>query len=114
MAKGILLEAGTNEMELLVFHLAETPFGINVAKVREIVQRPETIHLPFAAEGVEGSFKLRDSVLTLVNLGAYFGMEGEQTRKGEGMIIIVEFNNLRCGCVGRYGGFDPSSALGQD
>ena len=33
MAKGILLEAGTNETEMLEFRLCNTHFGINVAKV---------------------------------------------------------------------------------
>ena len=42
-AQGILLESGTNEMELLVFTLNETPFGINVAKVREIIQRSYSV-----------------------------------------------------------------------
>jgi two-component system chemotaxis response regulator CheV len=97
--KGILLEAGTNEMELLVFTLNETPFGINVAKVREIVQRSETIRIPHSPPAVEGSFRLRDRVLTLVNLGKYFSMEGEVTKGGDGMIIVVEFNDVTCGVL---------------
>ncbi len=99
MASNILLEAGTNEMELLIFRLGKIPFGINVAKVREIIQRPKTIGIPKAPNAVEGSFRLRDEVLTLVNLGRYFNMEGEHTQSGEGMIIIVEFNQLRCGVL---------------
>lgn len=101
MAKeqGILLEAGTNEMELLVFRLGTTPFGVNVAKVREIIQRVNTILIPYAPHSIEGSFKLRDQVLSLVNLGSYFNMQGEETLDGKGMIIIVEFNNCRCGIL---------------
>lgn len=99
MAKGILLEAGTNEMELLVFRLDKVPFGINVAKVREIIQRRQTINIPHAPVAVEGSFRLRERVLTLVNLGTYFSMEGEKVREGSGMIIVVEFNNISCGLL---------------
>ena len=79
MAKeqGILLEAGTNEMELLVFRLGATPFGVNVAKVREIIQRVNTITIPYAPPSIEGSFKLREQVLSLVNLGSHFNMQGE-------------------------------------
>jgi two-component system chemotaxis response regulator CheV len=95
----ILLESGTNEMELLVFRLDKTSFGINVAKVREIIQRPQTVHLPLAPDAVEGSFKLRDNVLTLINLGKCFGMEGPQTQSGAGLIIIVEFNQAHCGVL---------------
>ena len=98
-AQGILLEAGTNEMELLVFKLDNVRFGINVAKVREIIQRPKAVAIPHSPFAVEGSFRLRDDVLTLINLGAHFHMEGEQTRQGEGMSIIVEFNSMQCGIL---------------
>lgn len=97
--QGILTEAGTNEMELLVFTVGPTPFGINVAKVREIIQRTKTISIPYAPMAVEGSFKLREQVLTLVNLGRFFTMETEQMRQGEGMSIIVEFNHISCGIL---------------
>ncbi len=106
MAEGILLEAGTNEMELLVFRLGNTPMGINVAKVREIVQCPDNIikipHAPFA---VEGSFKLRDSIMSLVNLGQYFNMTikydtgDAPEQKNPAMIIVVEFNAIQCGIL---------------
>ncbi len=99
MATDILLEAGTNEMELLVFKLNGTPFGINVAKVREIVQREKTINIPYSPHAVEGSFRLRQRVLTMVNLGQHFCMEGEDTTNGNGMIIVVEFNNVTCGIL---------------
>lgn len=99
MAKGILLEAGTNEMELLIFRLNDVAFGVNVAKVREIIQRVKTISIPYSPPAVEGSFKLRNQVLTLVNLGRYFDMQGKQTNDGEGLIIIVEFNNIHCGIL---------------
>lgn len=99
MASTILLEAGTNEMELLVFKLGQTPFGINVAKVREVVQRQKTIYIPHAPAAVDGSFLLRDRVLTLVNLGRHFNMEGQETRDGNGLIIVVEFNEITCGVL---------------
>jgi two-component system chemotaxis response regulator CheV len=99
MANNILLEAGTNEMELLVFMLDKTYFGINVAKVREIIQRVRAIPVPYAPPEVEGIFKLRDEVLTLVNIGQYFSMEGAETSEGHGSIIVVEFNKIRCGIL---------------
>ncbi len=38
----ILLESGTNELEVLEFTIAGNAFGINVAKVRELLQyKPE-------------------------------------------------------------------------
>jgi two-component system chemotaxis response regulator CheV len=98
-SKGILLEAGTNEMELLVFKLGETPFGINVAKIREIIQQVPTINIPYSPAAVAGSFKLRNQVLTLVDLGYHFSMQGDRAVNNNGMIIIVEFNNIQCGIL---------------
>ncbi len=99
MEQGILLEAGTNELEILVFRLGATPFGINVAKVREIIQPCKTIAIPYAPDAIAGSFKIRDEILTLINLGRYFDMEGDDARQDRGMIIVVEFNNIRCGVL---------------
>ncbi len=97
--KGILLQAGTNELEVLVFTVGNTPYGINVAKIREIIQRQKTINIPNAPHSVEGSIKLRDEIISLINLGTHFGVRGSQTENGEGMIIVVEFNNIRCGIL---------------
>jgi two-component system chemotaxis response regulator CheV len=99
MGNNILLEAGTNEMELLVFNIDQTQFGINVAKVREIIQRTPTTPLPYSPPEVEGIFKLREEVLTLVNLGQYFEMVGKKTGEGGGTIVVVEFNRFRCGIL---------------
>lgn len=95
----ILLEAGTNEMEMLTFRLGAIPFGVNVAKVREIVQCPKLISVPNSPYAVEGSFRLRDSVLTLINLGKYFGVKTEKTEESPGLIIVVEFNSVYCGIL---------------
>ena len=35
--QGILLESGTNEMELLEFYLQGQRFGVNVAKIRQLM-----------------------------------------------------------------------------
>lgn len=97
--QGILTEAGTNELELLVFKIGSIPFGINVAKVREVIQQPETISIPYSPPAIKGSFKLRERVLTLIDLGKFFGMESEITRNGEGMSVVVEFNNICSGIL---------------
>lgn len=86
-------------MELLVFRLSSTHFGINVAKVREILQQSKTISIPCVPEEIEGSFKLRDQVLTLINLRRFFNIKTEQAHRANGTTIIVEFNNINCGIL---------------
>ncbi len=98
-AKGILLEAGTNEMELLLFRVADTMFGINVAKVRELVSAVEPIEIPGTPPALDGSFRLRDEVLTLINLRRYLQMPEPEEEQQKQLIIIIEFNELRCGVL---------------
>ena len=64
----ILLESGTNEIEIMEFKIAGNLFGINVAKVREIIMPCPIKAMPNAHESIEGIIKPRDQVITLVNL----------------------------------------------
>lgn len=96
--KGILLEAGTNELELLVFGCGGVTYGINVAKVKEIVRSVETIAVPCAPPAIEGSFRLRDEVLTLINLATYLDVAPAAERPNQ-LVIIVEMNKVRCGVL---------------
>jgi len=99
MATDILLEAGTNELELLVFRLGETAYGINVAKVREVVQRSKIINIPKSPEAVAGSFQLRDRVLTLVDLSVHLKCDTKNENEDDGLVIILEFSNMICGAL---------------
>ena len=89
----ILLESGTNELEVLVFGLAGQSYGVNVAKVREVILPVKATASPDQPEAVMGMFNLRGKVLPLVDLHDYFDLgpkdeEGPDTRR----IIVTEFN----------------------
>ena len=91
--KGILLESGTNEIEIMEFTIDGNLYGINVAKVREIMMSAPVKAMPHAHPAVEGVFKPRDIVLTVVNLPKY--LDGDAAVKGEKDIFIVtNFNKM--------------------
>ncbi|MBR2895694.1 MAG: chemotaxis protein CheV [Oscillospiraceae bacterium] len=91
--KGILLESGTNEIEIMEFTIDGNLYGINVAKVREIMMSAPVKAMPHAHPAVEGVFKPRDTVLTVVNLSKY--LDGSNAQKGEKDIFIVtNFNKM--------------------
>ena len=91
--KGILLESGTNEIEIMEFTIDGNLYGINVAKVREIMMSAPVKAMPHAHPAVEGVFKPRDTVLTVVNLPKY--LDGAAAQKGEKDIFIVtNFNKM--------------------
>ena len=54
----ILLESGTNEIEIMKFTIGGNLFGINVAKVREIMISEPVKPMPHAHPAVEGIFKI--------------------------------------------------------
>jgi len=89
----ILLEVGTNELEVMEFTIADRYFGINVAKVLEILQRREVNPMPNANPYIEGIFKPRDTIMTVVNLPMYLGLESMDNERD--IFIITNFNNVR-------------------
>ena len=90
---GILLETGTNEIEIMEFTIDGNLFGINVAKVREIMMSAPVRPMPHSHPAVEGIFKPRDTVITVVDLPKYLnGTEGPKGQKD--LFIITNFNKI--------------------
>ncbi len=92
----ILLESGTNEIEIMQFTIFGELYGINVAKVREIMMADDVKPMPHAHPDVEGIFKPRDILLTVVNLPKY--LTGKETEKKEDgsrdLFIVTNFNKM--------------------
>jgi two-component system chemotaxis response regulator CheV len=91
--KGILLESGTNELEIIEFTVGENNFGINVAKVREIMPYESVTKVPNSHPCIRGIFKPRESIITVVDLPKYLGMPVSKDEKKD-MFIIANFNKL--------------------
>lgn len=90
---GILLETGTNEIEIMQFTIDDILYGINVAKVKEIIRSDIVKPMPHVHPAVEGIFKPRDILITVVDLPFY--VTGEHTKKSEkDLFIITNFNSL--------------------
>ncbi len=95
---GILLEAGTNELEVLVFSVRDLHCGVNVAKVREVIASFHTVHVPQAHPAVVGVCNLRGEVIPLIDLHLYF-FPGVQSDAPQRSVIVTEFNNMRLGFI---------------
>ncbi|MBD5642152.1 MAG: chemotaxis protein CheV [Desulfovibrio sp.] len=116
----ILLEAGTNELEVVEFYLDESIlpgqptlegltaevvgekdakhyrgyYGVNVAKVLEIIRMPKVTELPEVQhESVLGAFNLRSRIIPLVDLALWLGKSHIETGE-EPKTIVTEFNNV--------------------
>lgn len=93
MQTEILLESGTNELEIMEFTIAGELFGINVAKVREIMKISGVKKMQHTHPAIEGIFKPRDEVLTVVDLATYLGLPHSENNERD-IFIVTTFNRL--------------------
>ena len=93
METNILLENGTNELEVLEFTIGNNHYGINVAKVREIISYMPVTPVPNAHASIEGIFMPRDTMITVINLEKQLGMQPSPVKQSD-MMIITNFNKF--------------------
>ncbi len=100
-----ILKVGSNEMELVDFRiLKETKgkiyegiYGVNVAKVREIIKLPNLTQLPDAPKYIDGIFDLRGVVIPVVNLAKWMNIKTPKKSNLQLRVVITEFNNVMIG-----------------
>jgi len=98
-----ILKVGTNEMELVDFRLQrvtedgiyEGIYGVNVAKVREIIKLPTLTELPGAPDFIDGIFDLRGVVIPVINLAKWMNITAPDDIQLR--VVITEFNNMMIG-----------------
>lgn len=114
----ILLEAGTNELEIVEFYLEEVPkgeqseanqedfqgekgkkpsrksyYGVNVAKVLEIMRMPEVTEMPEVSHpSVLGAFNLRTRIIPLLDLCIW--LKKKRVENEPPKVIVTEFNQV--------------------
>ncbi|MEK4244868.1 chemotaxis protein [Psychrobacillus sp. FSL K6-2684] len=92
--KGILLESGTNELEIVEFQVGSNRFGINVIKVKEIIQPIPVTFIPHAHPHVEGIIQLRGEVLPVIQVGKVLGLPIVSNTEQE-KYVVAEFNKQK-------------------
>ncbi len=87
----ILLESGTNELAILEFVIQGNLYGINVAKVQEIMKYLPVNPMQKSNPYIEGIFKPRNEVITVINLARYLGL-GDSDHLNMDVFIITNFS----------------------
>lgn len=95
MENNILLESGTNELEVLEFTVGTQSFGINIAKVNEIMNYVPMIPVPDSPEEFEGVFTPRDKVISVIDLHKVLNKESLDS--SHDLLIICNFNQMDVG-----------------
>ncbi len=102
----ILLETGTNELEILEFFINERTgksqgpvpayFGINVAKVMQVIESPE-LERPESAPHPSflGTIPLRGHILPVLDLSVWLNMD--TVHEPHDVVIVTEFSQAVTG-----------------
>jgi two-component system chemotaxis response regulator CheV len=102
-SQDILLESGTNEVEIAEIMLCSNNFGVNVAKIREFnpYKGIQISKLPGRPPSVAGVFMLRGRSIPLIELDVHLGITTPHTAQ-EQVIVVTEFNNMTTAFVADY------------
>ncbi|GMR65428.1 chemotaxis protein [Bacillus anthracis] len=93
-AQSILLESGTNELEIVTYTVGENLFSINVMKVREIINPFPVTTVPESHHAVEGVVQVRGEILPVINLATALNLKSTKSLD-QTKFIISELNQMK-------------------
>lgn len=85
---------GQNRLELLLFGLeSEQQYGINVFKVREVLQCPELTEVPRQTSAIKGMAHIRGETIPVLDLSEAIGRNNvPQEDRQDCFLIVAEYN----------------------
>jgi two-component system chemotaxis response regulator CheV len=90
MSQGILLESGTNELEVVCFKVAGHIYAVNVSKVQEIIKKIPYTKIPNSHEFVKGMINPRGKIMPLLDLNKI--LNGASVDNEKALYINLSFN----------------------
>jgi purine-binding chemotaxis protein CheW len=88
----------SGELQIVVCELADEHYGLDIAKVFEIIRHQPITPVPRAPDFVKGVINLRGRIIPVVDLRGRFGMlEVEPTK--ETRIVVAESSSTRVGLI---------------
>jgi two-component system chemotaxis response regulator CheV len=103
-----VLKVGTNEMELVVFRMFSShpdgspeilDYGVNVAKVREIIPMPTLTKVPDMPAYAEALAQVRGEVIPIVDLGKWMKVNPPPTMDIRLKVIVLEMLGTTVGMI---------------
>jgi len=83
----------TSLLELMEFTMAGDAFGINVAKVTEIMRYTKLTPMTLSHPCIDGVFKPRGKIITVINLPRYMQLT-ESENPEQDMFMLTNFDNV--------------------
>jgi purine-binding chemotaxis protein CheW len=76
------------EVQLVVFDLADEVYGVDIARVDEVIRMQEITRIPRAPEFVEGVTNLRGKVIPVVDLRRRFGLAMSEIQATSRIVVV--------------------------
>ena len=83
-------------LQLIVFRLAREWYGVETARVKEVIKVGKITYLPSSPEYIAGIINLRGNILSVTDLKTIFGLPHEEPTE-KARIIAVESGILETG-----------------
>lgn len=94
-----------------VVELAGTRFAVDVRHAREVIVLDELTMIPLAPSHLLGVLNLRGSVLLLVDIRPFLGLEATRTAR-EARALVVECDGVQAALlIDEVGGLEPLDGL---
>ena len=95
--QGILLDTGTNEVEILELIVNDLSYDINVLKVKQILEyradQVTRLYMPGLHPAVGSTLLFRGKPIPLVDLNIYFNGRPSEPAEVPLVVIVCEFNH---------------------
>ena len=88
----------SGELQIVVCELADEHYGLDIAKVFEIIRHQPITPVPRAPMFVKGVINLRGRIIPVVDLRGRFGMTEVMPTK-ETRIVVAESSHTRVGLI---------------
>jgi purine-binding chemotaxis protein CheW len=90
------MQASQREEQVVVFEIAGESYGVDIARVQEIIRPPAITAVPRAPQYVEGVVNLRGRVIPVINLRNRFGLDDVE-RDRSSRIVVLEISGQTIG-----------------
>ena len=88
----------SGDLQIVVCELADEHYGLDIAKVFEIIRHQPITPVPRAPRFVKGVINLRGRIIPVVDLRGRFGMDEVEPTK-ETRIVVAESSSTRVGLI---------------
>lgn len=92
------VSVAAREEQIVAFELGNEVYGVDIARVQEIIRMTSITRLPRAPEFVEGVINLRGKVIPVVDMKKRFGLEQRERTKAS-RIVVVDIGEQTIGMI---------------